>query len=199
MRLSPSALATWVIKRKSSLEFSIHPMKATGTLLIGELAKQAGVKSDTVRFYEKQGLLSKPTRTAAGYRVYDEAALKQLRFIKQAQSLGFSLQEIQRILTLRGEGRTTCKCVLAIAEATLSETERKLKELQNFRDGLKRHVQEWGSQTKSGGKMVADFCALIESTAGPLHSAASSPRPTMIEGVRHLPPKGKATRKITAV
>ena len=84
-------------------------MKVTETLLIGELARQAGVKADTVRFYEKQGLLSKPTRTAAGYRVYDEAALKQLRFIKQAQSLGFSLQEVHRILNLRGEGKTTCR------------------------------------------------------------------------------------------
>lgn len=162
-------------------------MPAKTHLLIGQLAKEAGVKSDTVRFYEKQGLLPEATRTPAGYRVYHEAAVKQLRFIKQAQSLGFSLQEIQRILTLRGEGRTTCKCVLAIAEATLSETERKLKELQDFRDGLKRHVQSWGSQTESGGKMAADFCALIESTARPSQSAALSPRPSMIEGVKHLP------------
>jgi len=173
-------------------------MAANRHLLIGQLAKEVGVKSDTVRFYEKQGLLPEARRTPAGYRVYDETALKHLRFIKQAQSLGFSLQEIQRILTLRGEGRTTCKCVLAIAEATLSETERKLNELQNFRDGLKRHVEEWGSQTKSGGKMAADFCALIESTARPPHSAALSPRPTMIEGVKHLPHHTvKVPRKIS--
>ena len=134
-------------------------------LLIGQLAREAGVKPDTVRFYEKQNLLPKPTRTAAGYRVYDQAALQQLRFIKQAQSLGFSLQEIHRILNLRGEGRTTCRCVLAIAEATLSETEAKLRELQKFRDGLKKQVRQWRAKTQSGGKMAADFCALIESSA----------------------------------
>lgn len=155
--------------------------------LIGELAREAGVKSDTVRFYEKQNLLPEPARTAAGYRVYDDAALKRLRFIKQAQSLGFSLQEIHRILNLRGEGRTTCKCVLGIAEATLSETEAKLRELESFRDGLKKHVQQWRSKTQTGGKMAAEFCALIESSAKPKQLAGVPPRPTLIEGVKHFP------------
>ena len=159
--------------------------------LIGELAREAGVKSDTVRFYEKQSLLQEPTRTAAGYRTYDEAALKQLRFIKRAQSLGFSLQEIHRILNLRGEGKTTCRCVLGIAEATLSETEAKLKELEIFRDGLKKHVKQWRNQTQNGGEMAAEFCALIESSAKPQQLTAIPPRPTLIEGVKHLP-HGKA-------
>ena len=73
-------------------------------LLIGQLAKVAGVKPDTVRFYERSGLLPKPARTASEYRLYDEAALNQLRFIKKAQSLGFSLDEVRRILCLRGQG-----------------------------------------------------------------------------------------------
>ena len=80
-------------------------------LLIGRLAKLAGVKSDTVRFYERSGLLPKPLRTASAYRVYDDAALKQLRFIKKAQSLGFSLDEVGRILHLRGQGGRTCRAV----------------------------------------------------------------------------------------
>lgn len=164
-------------------------------LLIGELAKAAGVKADTVRFYEKQGLLPKPVRTAAGYRVYDEAAMKQLRFIKQAQSLGFSLQEVRRILDLRGEGTTTCRCVLSIAEATLGETEAKLRELENFRDGLKKHVEQWRSKTKSGGKMAAEFCALIESSATPLQSVAVPPRPALVEGTPHLPHGKAGSRK----
>lgn len=162
-------------------------METERQLLIGQLAREVGVKADTVRFYEKQNLLPEPTRTAAGYRVYDEAALKQLRFIKQAQSLGFSLQEIHRILNLRGEGKTTCRCVLGIAEATLSETEAKLRELQAFRDGLKKHVQQWRNKTQSGGKMAADFCALIESSAKPAERAAVPPRPSLIEGAKHLP------------
>jgi MerR family transcriptional regulator, copper efflux regulator len=70
------------------------------TLLIGELARQSGVKPDTVRFYERAGLLAAPARTAAGYRVYDGAARERIQFIKRAQALGFSLDEIRRILSL---------------------------------------------------------------------------------------------------
>lgn len=136
-------------------------------LTIGQLAKEAGVKTDTIRFYEKERLLPNPARTPVGYRMYGEAALKQLRFIRQAQSLGFSLQEIKRILNLRGKGKTTCRCVLAIAEATLSETESKLKELQAFRDALKEHVERWKRQSKTGSRMAAEFCVLIESSAEP--------------------------------
>jgi len=80
-------------------------------LLIGELAKQAGVKPDSVRFYERNNLLPKPQRSANGYRVYDEAAPNRLKFIKRAQALGFSLDEIRRILNLRGQGKETCRCV----------------------------------------------------------------------------------------
>jgi DNA-binding transcriptional MerR regulator len=115
--------------------------------LIGQLAKAAGVKTDTVRLYEKSGLLPRAERTPAAYRVYDEAALRRLRFIKQAQVLGFSVDEIKRILNLRGEGSETYRCVIAIAEATLSETEQKLRELQQFRDRLKRAVSEWKIST----------------------------------------------------
>ncbi len=143
-------------------------------LLIGQIAKFAGVKSDTVRFYERTGLLPRPTRTAAGYRVYDEAATRQLRFVKKAQALGFSLDEIRRILNLRGGGRKTCDRVLAIAEATLEETERRLAELQTFRDDLKRTVATWRKPSKRA--CAAEFCALIESA-----SHSSGKRPSIIE------------------
>src|SRR5216117_2325905 len=105
-------------------------------LLIGRLAKLSGVKPDTIRFYERSGLLPKPQRLASGYRIYDDATLKQVRFIRKAQSLGFSLDEIRRIMSLRGQGKETCRCVVAIAEATLAETETRLKELRQFKDRL---------------------------------------------------------------
>jgi MerR family copper efflux transcriptional regulator len=131
-------------------------------LLIGQLANLAGVKRDTVRFYERSGLLPKPQRMTSGYRVYDEAALSQVRFIRKAQSLGFSLAEIRRILSLRGQGRATCRCVLAMAEVTLSETESRLKQLREFRDALAMNLKRWNRQAR--GPMAAEFCALIEST-----------------------------------
>src|SRR5207244_11874172 len=106
-------------------------------------AKLTGVKPDTIRFYERSGLLPKPSRTASGYRVYSDAALNQVRFIRKAQSLGFSLDEIRRIISLRGQGRETCRCVIAIAEATLAETETKLKELHQFEDTLTANWRQW--------------------------------------------------------
>ena len=130
-------------------------------LLIGRLAKLSGVKPDTIRFYERSGLLPKPSRTASGYRVYDAAALNQMHFIRKAQSFGFSLDEIRRIMSLRGQGKETCRCVIAMAEATLAETETKLKELHQFKDRLSANLTRW--KRKGRGPIAAEFCALIES------------------------------------
>jgi len=137
-------------------------------LLIGELSRQCGVKADTVRFYEREGLLAPPARTAAGYRVYDAAAVDRVRFIKRAQGLGFSLGEIRRILSLSGRGRETCQCVIRIAEASLAETEARLRELQGFRDALAANLRRWRKQPR--GNRAAEFCALIERSA-PVPSA----------------------------
>lgn len=149
-------------------------VEAKKPLLIGQVAKLAGVKPDTVRFYERTGLLPRPTRTAAGYRLYGDAAARQLRFVKKAQGLGFSLDEVRRILSLRGGGKKTCDRVLAIAEATLGDTERRLAELQTFRDDLKRTVTTWRKPSKRA--CAAEFCALIESA-----SHSSGKRPSIIE------------------
>lgn len=131
-------------------------------LLIGRLARLAGVKPDTIRFYERRGLLPRPARTAAGYRVYEEANLRRVRFIRKAQSLGFSLDEVQRILSLRGHSGETCRCVMAMAEATLSETEDKLRELARFKNKLETNLRRWKRMGR--GPIVAEFCALIETS-----------------------------------
>src|SRR5882724_8816830 len=130
-------------------------------LLIGRLAKLSGVRPDTIRFYERSGLLPKPSRMASGYRVYNDAALNQVRFIRKAQSLGFSLDEIRRIMNLRGEGKETCRCVISMAEATLAESETKLDELRKFKDTLATNLTRW--KRKRRGPIAAEFCALIES------------------------------------
>ena len=123
------------------------------------------MKSDTVRFYERKGLLPRAARSAADYRIYDDAAVERLRFVRKAQALGFSLNEIGRILSLRGRGKETCRCVVSIAEATLAETKTKLKELQKFRDGLAANLKRWRGQA-GREKAAAEFCALIETSGG---------------------------------
>lgn len=132
----------------------------TKPLLIGQLAKLAGVKPDTVRFYERTGLLPQAKRTAAGYRSYDQVTAKQLLFVKKAQALGFSLDEIRRILRLRGHGKETCRCVVSMAEATLAETVRKLEALESFRQLLEANLHRW--KIDGAARTKAEFCQLIE-------------------------------------
>lgn len=132
-------------------------------LLVGKLAKAAGVSADTIRFYEKHGLIPEPARTGAGYRLYDRLALRRVRFIRKAQAIGFSLAEIRRILNLRGSGAETCRCVFSIAEATLEETERKIRELTQLRASLQSHLERWKGELPCED-VAAEFCALIEET-----------------------------------
>lgn len=161
-------------------------------LLIGQLARTAGVKPDTVRFYERAGLLPKPARTFAGYRVHDPASVHRLRFIKQAQALGFTLEEIRRILGLRGRRRETCECVIRLAESSLRGVEAKLRELQAFRDGLAKNLTEW---RKPGARKnrAAEFCASIEKSRPPLPAEAHTRHPAgNVPAPRTVPRKNPA-------
>lgn len=133
----------------------------SSSLLIGELARESGVTPDTVRFYERASLLAAPARTAAGYRVYDSAALDRIRFIKRAQKLGFTLDQIRQILSLRGNRPATCQCVLRMAEVSLVAVEAKLRDLQTFRDALTKNLTQWRKPGVRTNR-AAEFCALIE-------------------------------------
>lgn len=103
---------------------------------IGQVARRAGVGVETVRFYEREGLLEEPARRASGYRQYSEEVIKQIRFIKRAQQLGFSLKEILELLTLRVDGETSCGQVKERTAAKLAEVEQKMVELQRMQQAL---------------------------------------------------------------
>lgn len=105
-------------------------------LSIGQVARQAGVGVETVRFYEREGLLEEPARRASGYRQYAQEAVTQIRFIKRAQHLGFSLKEVAELLALRVDRQTSCEQVKERAAAKLAEVERKMVELQRMRQAL---------------------------------------------------------------
>ena len=105
-------------------------------LTIGQVARQAGVGVETVRFYEREGLLEEPPRRASGYRQYSEQVVRRIHFIKRAQKLGFSLKEITELLTLRVDGQTSCEEVKQRTEAKIAEVEQKLSELQRMRQAL---------------------------------------------------------------
>lgn len=124
---------------------------------IGELSRQTGFQVETLRYYEKQGLLKPASRTASGYREYDAESLKQLGFIHQAKSVGFSLNEISELLTLRVEkDQHSCAEVKAIAEQKLQQIESKIAELTRMRDALNVITDAC-----CGGDEPATFCTIL--------------------------------------
>jgi MerR family copper efflux transcriptional regulator len=106
-------------------------------LTVGQIARQAGVGIETVRFYEKNGLLEEPARRASGYREYDEVTVRRLRFIQRAKELGFTLSEIKELLSLRCSDRP-CNDVRERAEAKVAEIEAKVAMLLRMKEVLGR-------------------------------------------------------------
>ncbi len=93
---------------------------------IGETAKEAGVNAQTLRYYERRGLIPRPARRGSGYREYSAEAVRIVRFIKRAQELGFSLEEIAELVRLRGVKRTERQRVRAIAQRKIADIERRM-------------------------------------------------------------------------
>lgn len=113
----------------------------TSPLSIGTLAKRVGVNIDTIRYYEREGLLPEPVRRASGYRSYGEGTVAQLRFIRRAKELGFTLEEIRELLALSSDRRKGVKAVKARAERRLAAIDARIAELQRVRDGLATLVE----------------------------------------------------------
>jgi MerR family copper efflux transcriptional regulator len=114
---------------------------ASSSLTIGAVAKRVGVAIDTIRFYEREGLLPEPLRRASGYRSYGESTIAQLRFIRRAKQLGFTLEEIRELLALSTDRRLGVKAVKQRAQERLVAIERRIVELQRVRDGLAQLVE----------------------------------------------------------
>ncbi len=107
------------------------------TLSIGQLAKLSGVGVETIRFYERKGLIAEPARQASsGYRQYPLDAVRRIRFIRRAKDLGFTLREIQELLELEASPRSTCADVRIKAEAKLVDVHQKIQDLQRIEHAL---------------------------------------------------------------
>lgn len=109
----------------------------------GELARLAGVSTDTLRHYERKGLLARPRRSANGYREYLASDLDRVRVVRGALGIGFSLNELARILSVRDRGGAPCHQVRALAGTKLAEIEIQLDELAALRDELRRLLKNW--------------------------------------------------------
>lgn len=125
-------------------------------LMIGQLARRTGTKVETIRFYEKNGLLPAPSRTDGNYRAYEPGHLSRLSFIRRARELGFSLDQIREFLKLSDDRSQSCAAVDAIAREHRKEVERKIEDLTALKSELDRMIDQCGCG------LVAD-CRIIES------------------------------------
>jgi len=111
-------------------------------LLIGELAHRAGIHRETLRYYERRGLLRPTRRSASGYRLYDRETQDRLSFIKRAQAFGFTLDEIRTLLGLRPESRESCRRVLAMLEEKVFDLGERIEEMKKFHRQLSRYRKQ---------------------------------------------------------
>lgn len=125
---------------------------------IGELAKRYGLKADTLRFYDKQKLLSPSSRSEAGYRLYTQTDEEHLRFILRAKRIGFSLTDIADLLSIElQKANLTCGDVKDVVDAKLVDIEAKIAELNYFRESLQRLSDEC-----CGGSESAEHCSILD-------------------------------------
>ncbi len=111
---------------------------ADSEFTVGQLAKLAGINVETVRYYERTGIMPQPRRKPSGYRYYTEEDLARLKFILHAKELGFTLREIRELLELRVDPETTCEDVRQQAEAKLTDIEQKIADLQRIHNALQK-------------------------------------------------------------
>ena len=131
------------------------------SLLRGQLAHEAGVNVETLRFYERRGLLPSPPRRPSGYREYPREAVDLVRFIQRAQALGFSLQEIRELLTLREVARATCGDVVVLAQRKVEHIDSKIHDLRSMKTALTKLLKD------CTGTTPITRCPIIESLASP--------------------------------
>jgi MerR family mercuric resistance operon transcriptional regulator/MerR family gold-responsive transcriptional activator of gol and ges genes len=129
----------------------------TTELTIGQLAKQVGVNVETIRYYERLNLLGPTSRLPSGYRLYNNDSQRRLRFIKNAQALGFTLHEIEELLDLRVSSTARCGDVQRKAEAKLKHVEAKVRDLQALATALRRLIR-----TCRAGQPT-DRCPILQS------------------------------------
>lgn len=132
------------------------------TLTIAKAARQAGVGIETIRFYERRGLIEQPRKPhGSGYRTYSIEQIRRIKFIRQAQEIGFSLKEIQELLSFRADPSADCAAVRAQAVAKLDEVKRKIEELHRIGDALEALI------AVCPGHGAIEACTILDMLADP--------------------------------
>ena len=149
-------------------------MNGSKQLLIGQLANLAGVGVETIRFYERSGLLGPPARRSSGYRAYEETAVSRLHFIRRAKQLGFTLNEIKELLALDGDPAATRAEVKAAALSKIADIESRIRDLQRMRSALASLTSQC-----HGDDELATHCPILEALHLPADADHSGEQPTL--------------------
>jgi MerR family Zn(II)-responsive transcriptional regulator of zntA len=142
-------------------------------LTIGKVATRAQVSADSIRFYEREGLLSPARKSESGYRLYTEEAIRRIDFIKHAQQCGFSLAEIRDLLQLKGHDRSCCNDVYRVAAEKKLQLESKIKALKTMSQALSHLIESCSQDTRP-----IDECpilAALESSISAQHMRSKGP------------------------
>lgn len=150
-------------------------------LLAGDVAKALGVGAQTLHYYEREGLIPSPPRSAAGYRLFTPEVIERVRFIRKAQALGLPLNEIRDVLQLAEDGASPCGRVQAALAAKLTEVDRRLAELLSFRDDLAALVDRSAElAVRSDGVQVY---GIVEKAPAPAIGVTLAMRPPRLHGL----------------
>ena len=126
------------------------------SLKIGQVAERSGVGIETVRFYEREGLIPKPDRSSSGYRLFDDETIARLQFIRRAKELGFTLIEIKELLSLRLDTTTSCADIKSRAEAKIADIDEKIRTLKRMKTTLKKLT------SKCNGQGSVNECSILD-------------------------------------
>ena len=138
-------------------------------LKIGEVAKQSEVGIETIRYYEREGLLSEPQRRPSGYRQYDQSVVARLQFIRRTKELGFKLGEIKELLALWFDAETRCEHIRQRAEQKVLDIDDKIRSLQKMKRSLKKVIGECETRDSLGD------CPLLEGIDHGVRGSAGEP------------------------
>jgi DNA-binding transcriptional MerR regulator len=137
-------------------------VRRADSLKVGMVAKAVDVGVQTLHYYERLGLLPKPQRSAANYRLYSADVVRRVTFIKKAQAVGFTLSEIKEILALKSHGRAPCRKVAELGEKHFAEIDARLAQLRAYRRALAKALGDWRKETATERNCAGEFCDLIE-------------------------------------
>ncbi|MCI0421405.1 MAG: MerR family DNA-binding protein [Acidobacteria bacterium] len=132
---------------------------------IGQLAKQTGLSIDAIRFYERKGLLKKPARSEGGFRLFSSGDIAKLKFVRKAQELGFSLEEVHALIILRDQDTQPCWHVQDMLQQKLTVIRQKIEELKTLEEELEAGLRKCRRETSRGPASHGRGCPVLEQIA----------------------------------